>query len=696
MGPEYIGKIHPNCDYFHGQIPYARGVHLYQVSRARHAADGSGSAGSAESPARATGQEAGESRGGELLTGVTGQKADEGRMEEFPADRTGQKSGADQTGPPADDGTGYTYKHAPDLCWYAGKYYIQYLTNPKDEHGGAGVSVLTSSTDGREWGDYRISFPEYWIPPCEVTDYKGLHHVFDGTKPAFMHQRMAFYQAKNGVMLVLGFYGWSPEMWMTNWDNYGIGRVVRRLYPDGSLGAIYFIRVNWQGGWKKEQLLYPLYEESSDAEFLAACRELLASPLVIQQWAEENGDRDPMIRVKHPENGTYQAFCWYHRTEREVVGLWKHSYVSESHDGGESWEQLVRSPSLVMSGQKIWGCRTSDGRYALIYDPTLETQHRFPMCIVTSDDGLHFDRMLLVHGEVPPIRYEGFCKDLGPQYMRGISEGNPRPDGELCVTYSVNKEDIWFARIPVPVCGEEDSAEAEDFRRKENSGHGASGSRTSRICESLFDDTVLRCWNLYQPSWCRIGCTPDGSVLMEDHEPYDYARMVRLFVPVRRLRAFIRLRVLALSGGKSIQIELCSAEHKAAVRIILRPQGRLRHRTVCEMDLGKGRWREGEEIGLEITADCADCSYAAAVRGEASVRVPVTDRNGTAAGFPFMAAVNEIAELSIRTGEPRYLADLEQNPDGLPAEPLGAGPLPEGARVELLGIEITNLTGNSI
>ncbi len=605
MGPEYIGGVHPNCDYFHGQIPYAKGVHLYQVSRASR-------------------------------------------------------------DPETDDGTGHTYKHAPDLCWYEGRYYIQYLTNPKDEHGGAGVSVLASSADGRSWGDYRISFPEYRIPACETTDYKGLHHVFDGTKPAFMHQRMAFYRAKNGVMLLLGFYGWSPELWMTNWDNYGIGRVVRRLYPDGSLGEIFFIRVNWQAGWKKEQLLYPMYEEKSgDVQFQAACRELLQNPLAVQQWAEENGDRDPMIRIKHPDGGTYQAFCWYHRTEQDVVGLWKHSFVSESHDGGESWETPVKSPSLVMSGQKIWGERTSDGRYALVYDPTPETQHRFPMCVVTSDDGLHFDDMRLIHGEVPPIRYEGFCKDLGPQYMRGISEGNPRPDGDLCVAYSVNKEDIWFARIPVPVTGEDGCGE---------------------IREDFYDDGVLREWNLYQPFWCRIDCLPAGELLVEDREPYDYARLVRFFPTAGHVSVVIRLRILVLEDGKSLQVELCGADHKAAVRILFRRGGRIRHRTVCELDLGHGGWKAGEEISVAVDADCAAFSYTVVIDG-----APVSDGAGAPVRFPFMAAVNGLAELSLRTGEPRYLADVEHNPDGLPKEPLEAQRLSEGARYELLGIRVVML-----
>lgn len=577
--PSYIGNVHPDCNFYHGRIPYMKGVHLHQVSRANR-----------------------------------------GR-------------------PELDDGTGHTYKHAPDITWYNGRFYIQYLTNPEDEHGGAGVSVLASSKDGKKWGDFQISFPEYWIPACEVTDYKGNHHVFDGRKPAFMHQRMSFYQASNNVLLVLGFYGWAPELWMTNWDNYGIGRVVRRLMPDGTLGPIWFIRVNWQGGWKKENLLYPEYTESEDQEFLEACRELLKNPLFIQQWAEENGDKDPQIRVKHPENGTYQAFCWYHREEKEVVGLWKHSFVSCSHDNGETWEEPRKSNSLVMSGQKIWGCRTDDGRYALIYDPTLETQHRFPMCIVTSEDGLVFDRMLLVHGEVPPLRYKGFCKDLGPQYMRGICEGMQRPDGNVYLTYSVGKEDIWFASLPVPVEAEEEE----------------------EIQIGSFTEKTLESWNLYQPVWSRIEAC-DGWLRIENREPYDYARAVRLIPRSKQVRVRAVVSVEQLEQGM-VQLELSSLLHQTAVRLIFRPDGILNQRTVCE--LGLGRWEKGKELELVICADCETFSYTVSING-----VMAADSFGRALQFRFMEAVNSIDYISLRTGAPRYLANLEENPDNKPEEPL--------------------------
>ena len=69
-----------------------------------------------------------------------------------------------------------------------------------------------------------------------------------------------------------------------------------------------------------------------------------------------------------------------------------------------------------------------------------------------SDDGLKYKNLLLVNGEITSMRYGGAYKSYGPQYVRGIQEmdGTP-PGGNMWVTYSMNKEDMWVSKIPVPV-----------------------------------------------------------------------------------------------------------------------------------------------------------------------------------------------------------------------------------------------------
>ena len=584
--PRYVGKIHPNCDYHHGQIFPAKGVKCYQAAR------------------------------------------------------------ANRTHPELDDGTGCTYKHAADPVWFAGRFYIQYLITPEDEHTGAGRSVLASSPDGAVWEDFQISFPEYPIPACTIRNEKGETHTFDGASYAVMHQRMSFYLASSGRMLVLGFYGFSPEPWLTPWDGRGIGRVIRELFPDGTLGDIYFIRPCWQAGWDKSQLRYPLFEECPDEGFRAACRELLNDRLAVQQWAEENGDADEIIQIKHPAGGSNQAFCWYHIDGDTVIGLWKHSRTARSDDGGKTWGPVSVSPSLVMGGQKVWGCRTADGKFAMVYDPTLETQHRYPLCVTVSEDGLDFDRMRLVHGEVPPMRFKGFWKDLGPQYMRGISEGLPQPpDGDLWVAYSVNKEDIWIARIPVPIRGEEEAAV---------------------IREDFSDPAALENWNLYCPKFARIRAE-NGALLLSDREPYDYCRAERILKPAPRQEVSFRVAPAQNDCG-SLFIELTDARETPAVRLVFRPDGKLYARTVCELPMTE--YRAGESYDIRISLDCRTFRYSLWVNGAL-----VSD------SLIFMAAVNEVSRFILRTGERRHSPALDDIPDDKPEVPLPGcdEPAPETA-----------------
>lgn len=584
--PQYTGKTHPNCDYTHGQIPPARGVKCYQVARANRAA------------------------------------------------------------PHLDDGTGCTYKHAADLTWFAGQFYIQYLVNPEDEHTGAGFSVLACSQSGETWEDFQVSFPPYQIPACSIQDYKGLTHTFDGTSFAFMHQRMGFYNASQNRMLLLGFYGWSPHPWMTNWDNYGIGRVVRELYPDGRMGDIYFIRPNWQAGWQAAQLNYPLYDTCPDKGFVAACKELLGNALFVQQWAEENGDIDPIIQIKHPKTGRKnEAFCWYHINDSVIIGLWKHSMVARSNDNGTTWGKVTRSPSLVMSGQKVWGCKTSDGRFAMVYDPTLETQHRYPMCITTSEDGLHFDNMRLIHGEVPPMKYKGFWKDLGPQYMRGIAEGLCQPpDKDLWITYSVNKEDIWIAHIPVPVAGAEPEKSVE---------------------ENFMAADALSAWNLYCPKWAtarRVTENGQSFLRMTDREPYDYCRAERIFMPT--VKGIFQFRLLPHQIKTScLQIELLDAKGTPAMRLVFRDNGTLYARTVTEIPVVE--YIAGQVCGIQVNLDCQEFRYTLAINDELQC-----DEEGCPIFWPMMSAVNTVSRFVLRTGAQRQNPSLNDDPEGKPSQPL--------------------------
>ncbi|MCP4645644.1 MAG: hypothetical protein GY851_34685, partial [bacterium] len=320
---------------------------------------------------------------------------------------------ANRTHPERAEGHGWTYNHASALAYWNDSFYQEYLSNPVDEHIAPGHTLLTTSRDGRNWEQPTVVFPAYEPPPGTPMP-KGC----DGY---MMHQRMGFHVAPNGRLLILACYGHAEDPF----GKGGIGRVVREAYKDGTFGSIYFIRYTSHADWNEANTSYPLYTRSDDEGFVEACEALLADKLMTSQWWDEDPRRDGTYAVKQAG----EALCFYHRKDGNVVALWKWALGALSRDGGQSFSSPVKLPTLTMDGAKVWGQRTPDGRYALVYNPTVHSEHRYPLAMVTGDDGTIFDDMLLVHGEVPPRRFFGRWKDYGPQYVRGIVEGNGTPPG---------------------------------------------------------------------------------------------------------------------------------------------------------------------------------------------------------------------------------------------------------------------------
>ena len=89
-------------------------------------------------------------------------------------------------------------------------------------------------------------FPSIEVPTAPYTG-PGKEQLGE-TTPAICHQRMGFYVTKSGKLLVSAFYGISPNIHIAPNNGYGVGRVVREVYPDLSLSPIYFIRYNAPGG----------------------------------------------------------------------------------------------------------------------------------------------------------------------------------------------------------------------------------------------------------------------------------------------------------------------------------------------------------------------------------------------------------------------------------------------------------------
>jgi hypothetical protein len=92
----------------------------------------------------------------------------------------------------------------------------------------------------------------------------------------------------------------------------------------------------------------------------------------------------------------------------------------------------------------------------------------------------------------------------------------------MWLTYSMNKEDIWISRVPLPIRHDVDKWVNDSF----------DGMKTGGIVTD---------WNIYSLKWAPVEAVEfpsaaDKSLKLSDREPYDYARAVRVFPAGKKVK----------------------------------------------------------------------------------------------------------------------------------------------------------------
>ena len=552
---------------------------------------------------------------------------------------------ANREKPSQANGDGWTYNHQPMMVYWQGCFYMHYLCDPVDEHVPPSRTMLQTSKDGYQWTDPVILFPEYPVPdgytkPGRQDKAQGL--------TAIAHQRVGWYVAKDGTLLAMGNYGVALDKKDDPNDGNGIGRVVREIKVDGSMGEVFFIYVNssykpylktkavkatarldhnivrGEGTCNEDyKIPFRMYTKAPK-NVRKACEEILANPRYRMQWVEEADRNDPLI----PLNKAYKAYCDYTLPDGRIACLWKHALTSISSDGGLTWEQPVeRAKGFVNSNAKIWGQRLSDGTYATVYNPS---EFRWPMAISLSKDGLEYTTLNLVCGEITRMRYGGNYKSNGPQYIRGIQEGNGTPeDGDMWLTYSMNKEDMWVSRVPVPV-----QTVAHDHANNDFSKH-------TTIAE-------LTDWNIYSPVMARVGL--DGKWLtMKDSDPFDLARIERKIPASKELTVEFDLKAGQNNHGL-LQVEFLDENGTACSRIEMTDQGQMRCKGGARYG-GLGNYEPGKEYHVKAVLSVKNRLIQVFVNGKkAGQRI-------------FFAPVAAIERVMFRTGGERTFPTIDTEAD---------------------------------
>lgn len=524
----------------------------------------------------------------------------------------------------ANPSNNWTYNHAPMLAYWNNTFYLEYLSNPVGEHVPPGQSYLQTSKDGYTWTEPVVIFPPYKIPDGFVKEGgKDTAKNID----AVMHQRIGFYTSKSKRLFALGYYGIVLAKGDDPNDGNGIGRVIREIKADGSFGPIYFLRYNHS--FNPKNTSFPFYITAKDKGLIAACEEFLAIPLLMMQTVEEADRNDPLLPLKKD----FKAFNYYRLPNGDVVGLWKYALTSISKDQGKTWQyNPTRAPGFVNANAKIWGQKTGDGKYATVYNPS---EFRWPLALSVSDDGLNYRNLLLVNGEITSMRYGGAYKSYGPQYVRGIQEmdGTP-PHGNMWVSYSMNKEDMWVSKIPIPVKEKETQHINEEFTSME---HGEE----------------LNQWNLYSPLLCRVGIQKmnDGNkaLSLQDSDPFDYAKAERVF-PNSKALAMEFAVTPQQNGHGHLEIEVTDAKGSPCLRLMFDSTGNIltkqgyRNKTLTKYNVV-------ETVTFRIELNTATRFYTVTINGK------------NPSNNLFFAPVESVERIVFRTGVTRRFPDADTPTD---------------------------------
>ena len=534
---------------------------------------------------------------------------------------------ANREHPDSAEGSGFTYNHAPMLAYWNNRFWLEYLSDKVGESVPPGQTLLASSVDGYNWTKPVVLFPPYRIP--DGTTKEG-HSGVAKDLYAVMHQRMGFYVSKHNRLLALGFYGICLDPHDDPNDGKGIGRVVREVHSDGSFGPIYFIHYN--PAWNTGNTSYPFYKSSKDKGFVGDCNELMATPLMMMQWVEETDRNDPLI----PLHKDYKAFCFYHLPDNDVIGMWKNGLTGYSKDQGRTWSRVIRAPHVVTANAKMWGQRTSDGEYATVYNPS---EFRWPLAVSVSRDGLDYTNLLLVQGEISTARYGGNYKNFGPQYTRGIIEGNGvAPDGNIWIAYSMNKEDIWVSTIPVPV--------------------------TDKVIEDVSDDfrtANLDRWNTYSPRWAPVGIV-DHAMQLKDADPYDLAMAERVFPVAKKMQVEFSLAAGQNDHGR-LEIEMQNEHNLPAIRLSLEPDGTM---------IAKA----GARI-KKIMSYAPGMNYTIRIKVDADTRMYTVNIDGKDVLTQlFFQPVESFGHIVFRTGETRHFPTADSPAEAGTDQPKAGDPVP--------------------
>jgi hypothetical protein len=207
------------------------------------------------------------------------------------------------------------------------------------------------------------------------------------------------------------------------------------------------------------------------------------------------------------------------------------------------------------------------------------------------------------------------------------------PDNNMWVTYSMNKEDIWISKIPVPV-KDKVTENVNDIFTNEKEGE------------------ELKEWNIFSPVWCKVQTEKynTGKVLaLHDSDPFDYAKAERIFPNTKKLAVEFGVSPQQNNTG-DLEIELTNAKGIPCLRFYLDSTGSILTKQGYR-NKSLGKYNTGEIISFKIELNTATRFYTVSING------------GKASGNLCFAPVESVERIVFRTGSVRRFPNADTATD---------------------------------
>jgi hypothetical protein len=218
--------------------------------------------------------------------------------------------------------------------------------------------------------------------------------------------------------------------------------------------------------------------------------------------------------------------------------------------------------------------------------------------------------------------------------MRGLAEWSrdeTYTDKALWVAYSINKEDIWISRIPIPFQPIATKPVNDNFNDRK-------------------PGSIVRDWNIYSPKWATVSLvneagTQNRVLELRASDPFDYARAVRVFPAAKKVRVSFKVKAGQTEKGR-LEIELLDARGRRPIQLQLSDNGKIEATTGA----GKttlGDYQAGRWLDFDIDADATTQTFSITLDGKVLLQ--------SAAFAAGEGAVDAVERFSLRTGEYRGL-----------------------------------------